>query len=516
MRLKVILVLITLCAAVIRLYQLGQAPSGIYVDEASIGYNAWSILHYGVDEHAEKFPITFQAFGEYKLPVYIYGSIPLIALFGLSEFSVRLLSALAGIASVVGIYLLTSSITNREHGSGKLVGLIAAFLFAFSPWSIHFSRGGFEANVALALVIYAAYYFIIFVRSKNPHAAHLVCAVLLFTIALYTYNATRIFLPIFITCIVMIYGAKLFGEKNKILAYISFGTVILFILVALIGSLFGNESARARQVVELENKEYALGPTLGVLQKYFTHFSPEFLFFSGDVIARHSVRELGVLYLIQFPFILIGIYQALVNRRREDYVVMIWLVCAPLSAAVTTPVPHSLRSILMLAPLTIITSQGMYDSYLWIRHNKWSILSSKSIALGSTTLILIFYAYAITSYMHVYFNHYTKKSSWDWDENKTLLAKVLATQYPLAPRVVIESEPQTLIFVKFYNATQNRTTDISKYVFYPKLTESNLISGDIVAINGWKGTPDQLKNVTNITMSNQSIGFKVGEWKDNE
>ena len=51
----------------------GRRP-GLYVDEASIGYNAWTIAHFGVDEHGIHFPLFFEAFGEYKNPIYVYAS----------------------------------------------------------------------------------------------------------------------------------------------------------------------------------------------------------------------------------------------------------------------------------------------------------------------------------------------------------------------------------------------------------------------------------------------------------
>ncbi|MBV8301108.1 MAG: hypothetical protein JOY68_04205, partial [Candidatus Dormibacteraeota bacterium] len=64
---------VTAAAIIVRnLATLDTAPPGMYIDEASIGYNAWAIAHYGVDEHGFTMPLYFQAFGEYKNPVYVY------------------------------------------------------------------------------------------------------------------------------------------------------------------------------------------------------------------------------------------------------------------------------------------------------------------------------------------------------------------------------------------------------------------------------------------------------------
>ena len=60
------------------LVDLSGSPPGLYVDEASIGYNAWTIAHYGVDEHGIHFPLFFEAFGEYKNPIYVYAVAALV------------------------------------------------------------------------------------------------------------------------------------------------------------------------------------------------------------------------------------------------------------------------------------------------------------------------------------------------------------------------------------------------------------------------------------------------------
>src|SRR4030067_1088650 len=87
---RLILATIVLVAALLRFYKLGSNPPSLYWDEASLGYNAYSILKTGRDEHGEKLPIDrFIAFGDYKPPLYIYSAVGFIKAFGLNEFSVR-------------------------------------------------------------------------------------------------------------------------------------------------------------------------------------------------------------------------------------------------------------------------------------------------------------------------------------------------------------------------------------------------------------------------------------------
>src|SRR3990170_3753916 len=97
---------IVVLAAAVRLYDLAANPPGFFADEASYGYNAYSLLHPRKDEDGAPPPPFFKAFGEYKLPVYIYSQIPFIAALGLTETAVRLTTATYGILTVVALYLL--------------------------------------------------------------------------------------------------------------------------------------------------------------------------------------------------------------------------------------------------------------------------------------------------------------------------------------------------------------------------------------------------------------------------
>src|SRR3989344_1547607 len=84
------LILICIIFLFTRLYKISEIPVSVYWDEASIGYNAFSIAKDGKDEWGEFFPLHFRAFGEFKLPVYIYTSAIFVKLFGLNELSVRI------------------------------------------------------------------------------------------------------------------------------------------------------------------------------------------------------------------------------------------------------------------------------------------------------------------------------------------------------------------------------------------------------------------------------------------
>src|SRR5258708_14650395 len=132
-----ILVGIIVLAFVLRFYHLNSYPA-FNADEASIGYDAYSLLQTGKDQHGNSWPIDFQSFNDYKPGLYVYIVLPFVKLLGLNEWAVRIPNAFIGVASVYVIYLLVKELFGKERES---LALVSALFLAISPWHIHFSRG---------------------------------------------------------------------------------------------------------------------------------------------------------------------------------------------------------------------------------------------------------------------------------------------------------------------------------------------------------------------------------------
>ncbi|PJC80059.1 hypothetical protein CO009_02840, partial [Candidatus Shapirobacteria bacterium CG_4_8_14_3_um_filter_35_11] len=62
---KIKLILIILLAVALRFWNINSLPS-LNPDEAALGYNAYSLLLTGKDEHGQAWPIHFKSFGDYK------------------------------------------------------------------------------------------------------------------------------------------------------------------------------------------------------------------------------------------------------------------------------------------------------------------------------------------------------------------------------------------------------------------------------------------------------------------
>src|SRR5690606_11438764 len=125
-----------------------------------------SILKTGKDEWGVTFPLIFRAFGDYKLPLYIYLTVIPVALFGLNAISVRLVSVLAGTLAIPGIYLLTRQLFPnvalnfkfKKRSVSLSLPFLTAFFLSLLPWHLFISRPALEANLGLTLFLFAVYF----------------------------------------------------------------------------------------------------------------------------------------------------------------------------------------------------------------------------------------------------------------------------------------------------------------------------------------------------------------------
>ena len=62
------LALVLAAACILRFYRLDEIPAGFFIDEASIGYNAFSISETGADEHGKRFPFFSRPSATTRIP----------------------------------------------------------------------------------------------------------------------------------------------------------------------------------------------------------------------------------------------------------------------------------------------------------------------------------------------------------------------------------------------------------------------------------------------------------------
>lgn len=451
MKYKILLFLIVLFAAVLRFYHISNNPPGLYIDEVSIGYNAYSILTTGKDEHNVSHPLWFKAFGEYKMPVYIYATATSIKFFGKNEFAVRFPSALFGTLTVFLLYFLIKElfrldIKNKQKKKIEIIALICAFLLAISPWHLQFSRAGFEATAALFFYLLANLFVLFFVRKKQY--SFLVLSIFFYALTMYTYDGYRILTPVtvlaaFVWVVLEKYTTKTKISLLAILFFLLSLPLLQFSLTAQGRERFSQTSAFAEyKTVSLA--DYVKIYPMFFVKNYTSYFSSQFLFVSGDGIGRHQMPNFGELPLWQFPFLLSGLFFLVRLNGRVKYLILFLLFVAPLPAALARPNPHALRSLPLVIPFVTITAFGIIS--LLTQYKKYAFL------IG--IIILCMGVYEFATYLHFYYVHYPKSNSLDWGaQYKEVIQKTARYKKDHSPIVIDKSVGLSYIYFLFYDNT---------------------------------------------------------------
>lgn len=182
---------VSLLLAALYLYRIGNDPPGLYADEASIGYNAWTIAHYGVDQYGNHFPLFFVDFGDYKGPVATYLVAPLTWLVAGGAAVVRLPSVLAGIA----IFLVAGRIAfvlTRSRG----VAVSTIILTALQPWIFLQSHTMLEGNILMVLCVMLACWSIVEASADGASGRWWTAAGVALAVCVYSYSVGRLLAPL--------------------------------------------------------------------------------------------------------------------------------------------------------------------------------------------------------------------------------------------------------------------------------------------------------------------------------
>lgn len=432
-----LLLLIIALAFVLRTRNLDQNPAGFFCDEASIGYNAFSLLKGGRDEHGRKWPIFYQAFGEYKNPIMLYSTIPFVAIFGLNEFSVRLVSATYGILGIIAVYFLGKKMFSPS------VGLFSSLFLAISPWHIHFSRVALEGLIPFVLFTTLGT-FSWYRHSRNNLNFYL--AIVFFALALYSYFPARIFIPLYTFSLVSLERKELFFNRKKLVI----GSILVFIVILpmLIHVFFGQGMARWYQVSSGLSVQ-------SVVNVYLAHFSPNFLFLKGDIgfpsqpITRHSVHGLGELYLFQLPFIIAGLISLFKSKKSHASTILLsWLIFYPLGSSLTdVSSPQATRSIIGVVPFQIISAVGLIFLLNLLRNTK-KIFSFSFISAVILAIIFSFFYYVKALKIYLVYS----SGFWGWQYGPREIVKYFLLEKDNYDDLYMSEEFNAAeIFLKFYD-----------------------------------------------------------------
>jgi len=472
---------ILILAFFLRFYRISKVPSSLDWDEVAIGWNANTIFHTRRDEFGTKLPLTFKSFGDYKSPLLIYLTAPVVGIFGLSEFSVRFPSAFLGSLTVLLIYFLVKELTETES-----VSLISALLLAISPWHLQFSRPAFEPNLALFFIVLGTLFFLKSFTKK----LFLPLSALSFALSLYSYHSPKIFLPLFFIGLSLIFKEHLLKNKKYLIASIIFGAIIVFPLAKLhlvgeAGARFYGASIFYTEKEEKRPLDLKLISELG--ENYLSHFSPRFLFLGSDKDLRIKIKEVGPVYLIEAPFLIWGILKLFKKRKTKlSKFLFFWILVGPMPAMFGRDAPHSLRSFNMLPALIIVISFGILEFI------NWSKRLSKKLRLTTWSLFFLFYSLNVGFYLYSYYFRFPVYAAPAWQYGYKEMALYVKQKENEVDKIIITSSyGQPHIFVYFFQKRDSMEIfwgQMTKYMYRDINWEADKQLKNTLLV----GTPEQI------------------------
>jgi hypothetical protein len=332
-----------LAIAIVFLNVSPKNPPGFYRDETAIAYNAYTLGTSGKDEYGASFPLFIKSFGDYKSPLYVYLLAGVFAVTGPSAHVARDFSAVLGLAAVLMLTYLAYALTRRVP-----LALAVGFLAGLSPYLFEISRLVFE--VALEPLLIAAFLLVLHRASSGVwRRRQSVGLALLLGAMFYTYQAGRVFAPLFAIGVALFFWR---GRRRQ-LAELSGLFVALLVPFGIYWEIHpGALSERYETVTWLHGLAW-----WQIVARFPGHYFANINLWDwavhGDSVERHHVPGDGSLFFVEIGLALAGVAIVLLRRRSDAWwrFVLYALLVSPAAAALTIGSTQSLR--LIVLPLVL-------------------------------------------------------------------------------------------------------------------------------------------------------------------
>lgn len=411
---NLLLIVILLVTSFLHFRALDSVPPGMSHDEVVYALSAKTFQIEGVDISGTSLPMGLfrtETEGNISMLPLIFLS-PFYYIFDIGQETARLPYVFFIYLSGFAVYLIAKNLFKDEK-----IGIIALFLFLMAPWSFFLARFAAEPPVALMFYLWGIASLFYFKKRK------LLISFLIFILAFFSYHGGKIlFIPLIIVCLVYFYFQKRVNKKESLLFLTS--SVLVFAAFVMIsfslpGGIAGerkdeifflnldflSEAVNKRREITLENYLTPIFVNKATMsaeiffQKYITAFSPKLLFLEGDTRLAYAFFYHGLLYRFDSIFIIVGAGFLFYKRRKEGLFLLGLLLIAPLPSAVNgVKDSYVNRSFMMILPLILFSSYGVYYAY--------NLLSHKINRIVVFTLLFICMSFFISNFLFFYFFQY--------------------------------------------------------------------------------------------------------------
>jgi 4-amino-4-deoxy-L-arabinose transferase-like glycosyltransferase len=341
----------------VRLYRLGSLPAGLNQDEASEFYEAFSLLHWGIDRNGIFNPVQFISWGSGQNAAYAWLCIPLFALFGTSNMIGRLPMAIVGCASIFVFYRLACSWFGRKKA------LAFALVLALAPWHIAKSRWALESNLFPDVVLLGVCLLAYYLQTQKP--GWLIGAAAVLAFSAYCYGTSYMFLPLFLLPVgITMLIKKQTTWRHALLGCGTFFILVLPILLFVLVNNLGLPEIRTplftipRLYVNRSESISTLlaGNLWGSLAKNGRRLF-QFLLGEGDYMPANSIPGGSILCPWLLPLTIWGLLCSLARPVKNEYLMHFWVLAAFLTGLTISPNINRIN--ILWLPVLYYTARGI-------------------------------------------------------------------------------------------------------------------------------------------------------------
>jgi len=350
----------------LRLFNLTILP--VFVDEAI--YVRWSQVM-----KAEP-TLRFLPLSDGKQPLFMWATIPFLKIFNDPLFAGRFLSVLTGLASLIGISLISWRLFKD-----KLVVLLSALFYTILPFFVFFDRLALVDSMLLMFTIWIVYFGLLFIQ--KPQLSFSFILGFLLAGGLLT-KSPAIFAAILIPTFLLFFKFRKEKKESCFRKYLKVLSLLAFIYVIGLGIYnFLLRLGPGFEMIAIRNKDYIfsvkeilshpldpLRPHLGDLVKWF-----------GSLFGRTIIS-----------FIFVGAVISLWKKTKIGLFLLAWLLVPLLAQSVFAKVFTPRYILFTIWPLVIFAAFGVKLFFEVIKEN----FRGRSVKIVLTIFAILILLYPLS------------------------------------------------------------------------------------------------------------------------
>ncbi|MFH1439370.1 MAG: glycosyltransferase family 39 protein [Candidatus Woesearchaeota archaeon] len=363
----IFLILLMALAFAIRFHNTGELSGG---DDSQYGTMAGYIIKDPIKAIYPAFPADLTSLNnlKYNRPFAATPIVPFVLLLGYTSTAVKMPSIIFAVLTLIPLFYLLKRQFNTK------IAYIASILFAFSPFHILFSRGGFLHSVLTFYIVLTIFFVVKAVEDKKKIYVYL--AAMMFLINILTTDFRGI-LPLL--CLIPYLFIKNNDLENirklkflKIIKYfivrykqyiIAWSIVcILYLVYMIIPAILWNDTSHLKWIA------YVTVHSLGLDKNYHGYMS-----FSENIIimGKHLILTpfIGLIFISILYGILFSIKRIIKGIKKSEYI--LWLTYISISILFyINKQPYLQRQTVFTPSYAVLAGIGIYITYTKFIKNK--------------------------------------------------------------------------------------------------------------------------------------------------